>query len=175
MIGGFGTYNDGNTVQGGWDVDSFWVGRTNANRIKPFLIEGDTVYIDKARIRNADIDTLKIKENAVTVPVGISSSGVDCGTNLYLSVAGSIYVSYSANLAAYDSSECSAAIRVYCDGVLGASIGLSLYAGYSGAGTVGHIFKGLAAGWHYVAGTSETAGGGRHRGAMSLFAVGCQR
>lgn len=175
LIGGFGTYNDGQTVQGGWDVDSFWVGRPNEGGVRPFTIHHGTVYIDKARIRDADIDTLKIKDNAVTVPVGISSSGVDCGTYLYLSVAGSIYVSYSANLAAYDSSACSVAIRVYCDGVLGASIGLSLYDGYSGAGTVGHIFKGIAAGWHYVAGTSETAGGGRHRGAMSLFAVGCQR
>ncbi|WP_273687377.1 phage tail protein [Ketogulonicigenium vulgare] len=34
----------------------------------PFIVDGGTVYIDKARIRDADIDTLKIAGNAVTVP-----------------------------------------------------------------------------------------------------------
>lgn len=75
LIGGFGTYNDGQTVQGGWDVDSFWVGRTNANRVRPFIINGEYVYIDKARIKNADIDTLKIAGRSVTSVD--SANGVD--------------------------------------------------------------------------------------------------
>ncbi|WP_273688472.1 phage tail protein [Ketogulonicigenium vulgare] len=36
--------------------------------VYPFIVDGGTVYIDKARIRDADIDTLKIAGNAVTVP-----------------------------------------------------------------------------------------------------------
>ena len=67
LIGGFGIYNNGTTVEAGFDVDRFWIGRT-LNRVKPFIISGDVVYIDKARIRTADIDTLKIAGNAVIVP-----------------------------------------------------------------------------------------------------------
>ncbi len=40
-----------------------------SNVLTPLLkAEGDTVYIEKARIKDADIDTLKIAGNAVTVP-----------------------------------------------------------------------------------------------------------
>lgn len=68
LVGGFGVYNDGNTVQAGFDVDTFWIGRTNADKVKPFIVHNGTVFIDKARIRNADIDTLKIAGESVTVP-----------------------------------------------------------------------------------------------------------
>ena len=67
LIGGFGLYNNGVTVEAGFDVDKFWVGRTT-NRVKPFVINNGVVYIDKTRIRNADIDTLKIADQAVIVP-----------------------------------------------------------------------------------------------------------
>jgi len=65
LVGGFGIYNTGQRVDAGFDVDLFWVGRTQANKVKPFIISNDTVYIDKARIRDADIDTLKIAGNSV--------------------------------------------------------------------------------------------------------------
>lgn len=68
LIGGFGLANNGAEVEAGFDVDLFWVGRTNANKVKPFIIANDVVYINKARIRDADIDTLKIAGNAVTLP-----------------------------------------------------------------------------------------------------------
>lgn len=68
LVGGFGIYNDGTLVEAGFDVDRFWVGRTGPDKVKPFIIDNGTVYLNKARIRNADIDTLMIAGNAVTVP-----------------------------------------------------------------------------------------------------------
>lgn len=74
LIGGFGVYNDGSEVEAGFDVDRFWVGRTT-NMVKPFIVNDDVVYLNKARIRDADIDTLKIAGAAVTVPVVSKSAG----------------------------------------------------------------------------------------------------
>ena len=76
LFGGFGIYNNGSLVESGFDVDRFWVGRTR-NGVKPFIIDNGVVYIDKARIRDADIGTLKIAGNAVTVPAYISAQASD--------------------------------------------------------------------------------------------------
>lgn len=65
LIGGFGVYNNGAFVEAGFDVDRFWVGRTT-NKVKPFIIDSGVVYIDKARIRDADIDNAKIANAAIT-------------------------------------------------------------------------------------------------------------
>ena len=66
LVGGFGVYNNGQFVEAGFDVDRFWVGRTT-DKVKPFIVDSGVVYIDKTRIRNADIDTLKLAGNSVTV------------------------------------------------------------------------------------------------------------
>lgn len=98
LVGGFGIYNNGTFVDAGFDVDRFWVGRT-VNKVKPFVIYGGVVYIDKARIRDADIDTLKIAGNAVTVPMstnfgdGVASAAlsyngyIPAGTKLIVMVS----------------------------------------------------------------------------------------
>lgn len=75
LIGGFGVWNSGTTVQAGFDVDSFWVGRTNDEKVKPFIIDNGIVYMDVARIRDADIGTLKIAGNAVTTSVSAFTNG----------------------------------------------------------------------------------------------------
>jgi hypothetical protein len=82
LIGGFGVYNDGASVQAGFDVDEFWVGKTQANKRKPFIISGGIVYIDSAaindaaittaKIADAQISTLKIAGSAVTVPSSLN-------------------------------------------------------------------------------------------------------
>lgn len=46
LIGGFGVYNDGRTVQAGFDVDEFWIGRTNNAKIKPFIYSGNQFYFN---------------------------------------------------------------------------------------------------------------------------------
>lgn len=76
LVGGFGIYNNGTTIQAGFDVDEFFVGKTNANKVKPFIITGGVVYIDSARIKdasivNAHIENLtvggeKVSGNAIT-------------------------------------------------------------------------------------------------------------
>ena len=70
LVGGFGVYNDGKSVEAGFDVDTFWIGRTQANKRKPFVISNGVVYLDKATIASASIDTLKLGGNAVIVPSG---------------------------------------------------------------------------------------------------------
>ena len=60
LIGGFGIYNNGLTVQMGFDVDSFWVGRTGPDQVKPFIISGGIVYMANAMIANGSIDNAKI-------------------------------------------------------------------------------------------------------------------
>lgn len=100
LIGGFGVYNDGTTVEAGFDVDRFWIGRTNAQRVKPFIIDNDVVYINKAQIRNADIDTLKIAGNAVTVPFfasagGSASGALACQTEAQYLTAGAMFIGIS--------------------------------------------------------------------------------
>lgn len=66
LIGGFGVYNNGSVVQAGFDVDTFWVGRTQANKKKPFIINasGDT-YIDSAFISTLTADKLTAGSSAV--------------------------------------------------------------------------------------------------------------
>ncbi|MGP9656493.1 phage tail tip fiber protein [Halomonas sp. AOP31-B1-25] len=55
LIGGFGVYNDGTEVDAGFDVDRFWIGRTDSDKRKPFIIDGDMVYMNNAMIRNGSI------------------------------------------------------------------------------------------------------------------------
>ena len=66
LVGGFGVYNNGEFVEAGFDVDRFWVGRTQANKRKPFIIENGITYIDSAVIREASIDTLRLAGGSVT-------------------------------------------------------------------------------------------------------------
>ncbi|MGP8291748.1 phage tail tip fiber protein [Vreelandella zhanjiangensis] len=55
LIGGFGIHNDGTEVEAGFDVERFWVGRTDSDKRKPFIIDDDMVYMNNAMIRNGSI------------------------------------------------------------------------------------------------------------------------
>jgi hypothetical protein len=59
LIGGFGVYNNGSTVEAGFDLDLFWVGRTQENKRKPFIIKDGVVYIDQALINELTFTKLK--------------------------------------------------------------------------------------------------------------------
>lgn len=52
LVGGFGVYNSGSAVVAGFDVDSFYIGRSSQNVTKPFRVEGNTTYIENAVIKN---------------------------------------------------------------------------------------------------------------------------
>jgi hypothetical protein len=78
LIGGFGVYNDGQEVQAGFDVDLFWVGRTNANKVKPFIISEGVTYIDNAMIRQLTADKIDTRNLTVKDSLGnvILGSGI---------------------------------------------------------------------------------------------------
>lgn len=70
LIGGFGVYNDGSIVEAGFDVDRFWIGRTGANKRKPFIIDGGVVYIDEAAINKLTFSKLRDETGAFIVANG---------------------------------------------------------------------------------------------------------
>lgn len=70
LVGGFGIYNDGTEVEAGFDVDRFWIGRTGANKRKPFIIEGNIVYIDEAAINKLTFSKLRDESGSFIVQNG---------------------------------------------------------------------------------------------------------
>lgn len=70
LIGGFGIYNDGTEVEAGFDVDTFWIGRTNADKKKPFIVSGGQVFIDDAVIHTVVIDKLRTANGGVVIEGG---------------------------------------------------------------------------------------------------------
>ena len=69
LIGGFGVYNNGKIVEAGFDVDRFWVGRTT-NKKKPFIIEGNEVFIDEAAINKLTFSKLRDEAGSFVVEDG---------------------------------------------------------------------------------------------------------
>ena len=116
LIGGFGVYNDGTSVEAGFDVDTFWIGRTAANKRKPFIVANDVVYIDSAAIVSASITNAHIANlSAAKLNVGllsmdrldagaitadkITSNGLiirDAAGNIILGAGNALNVSYAA-------------------------------------------------------------------------------
>jgi len=70
LIGGFGVYNNGQIVEAGFDVDRFWIGRTGANKRKPFIIENNVVYIDDAAINKLTFSKLRDESGSFIVENG---------------------------------------------------------------------------------------------------------
>lgn len=65
LAGGFGVYNDGKTVDAGFLVDRFWIGSSQANKKKPFIIKNGVVYINQAMIEDASITNAKISNAGI--------------------------------------------------------------------------------------------------------------
>jgi hypothetical protein len=76
LVGGFGVYNNGSSVEAGFDVDTFWVGRTGPDKKKPFIISGNEVFINQAVIANASIDAAKINKATISA---LSALNADLG------------------------------------------------------------------------------------------------
>ena len=70
LVGGFGLANDGHIVEAGFDVDTFWVGRTSADKRKPFIISDGVVYIDDAAINKLTISKLRDESGSFVVADG---------------------------------------------------------------------------------------------------------
>ena len=70
LVGGFGLANNGNEVEAGFDVDKFWVGRTNADKRKPFIIADGVVYLDDAVINKLTFSKLRDESGSFIVQGG---------------------------------------------------------------------------------------------------------
>lgn len=70
LAGGFGIHNDGTTVEAGFDVDRFWIGRTNTNKRKPFIIQDGIVYIDEGAINKLTFSKLRAEDGSFIVENG---------------------------------------------------------------------------------------------------------
>ncbi len=70
LIGGYGLYGDSTGIEAGFDVDRFWIGRTNAAARKPFIVEGGTVYIDDAAINKLTFNKLRDESGGFVVEGG---------------------------------------------------------------------------------------------------------
>lgn len=78
LIGGFGIYNDGVVVEAGFDVDTFWIGRTAANKRKPFIIVGSETFIDEAVINHLTFSKLRDEAGTFIVENGqVKASYID--------------------------------------------------------------------------------------------------
>jgi hypothetical protein len=81
LIGGFGVYNNGQIVEAGFDVDRFWIGRTGANKRKPFIIDGGVVYIDDAAINKLTFSKLRDESGSFIVSNGkVKAQYIDVDT-----------------------------------------------------------------------------------------------
>jgi hypothetical protein len=70
LVGGFGIYNDGSVIQAGFDVNEFWVGSSQANKRKPFIISGGVTYIDDAAINKLTFTKLRDESGSVLIENG---------------------------------------------------------------------------------------------------------
>lgn len=79
LIGGFGLANNGQEVDAGFDVDTFWVGRTT-NKKKPFIISNGEVIIDRAVLGQVTADNIDTR--GLTLRAQDGQAVVFAGTNL---------------------------------------------------------------------------------------------
>jgi len=70
LLAGFGLVNDGETSEFGVYADTFWVGKNNTDKIKPFIISGDEVFINQAVINQLTFTKLRDESGSVMVEDG---------------------------------------------------------------------------------------------------------
>lgn len=80
LVGGFGVYNDGTTIEAGFDVDTFWVGKSGTDKVKPFVIDQGEVFINQAVINQLTADKIDTRGLAIK----------DANGNVVFSAAGGL-------------------------------------------------------------------------------------
>lgn len=145
--------------------------KIDSTNISTFI---SSAAIGGAYIGNAEIDSLQIRGNAVTVPDGVNGYGSIPSTYIYLSVPGAVMVIGMVNWMAPGNSKSSGYITVSCGGILGSTTAISMAEGYSGSAVAIGIFKYLPAGNHLCTFT-ESHTGTRTLGATSIIAMGVKK
>ena len=70
LIGGFGLYNDGESVDAGFDVDRFWIGRNLEDRVAPFIVVDGQTVIDDALINKLLFTKLRSSDGSLVFENG---------------------------------------------------------------------------------------------------------
>lgn len=70
LVGGFGIYNDGTTIEAGFDVNTFWVGTSAGNKVKPFMISDGVTYINDAVIQKLTFTKLRDESGSIMIEGG---------------------------------------------------------------------------------------------------------
>ncbi|QOJ19478.1 MAG: DUF1983 domain-containing protein [Gammaproteobacteria bacterium] len=131
--------------------------------------------IDTAKIGVAAVDTLTIKGNAVTVPVGGSGYGYAPAAYLYMGQPGKILVLAMANwISPPGEAAASGYLKTLCDGIYGPEVGISMADQFSGSAVAIGGYD-VGAGTHSISFQYSISGGARNLGATGLFAIGLQR
>lgn len=106
LAGGFGIYNDGATVEAGFDCDTFWVGRSAKSGVtgvaarKPFMVVGSETFIDQAVINKLTFSKLTDEAGTFIVADGkvqaayINTNGLsvrDSAGNIILNAGSSAF------------------------------------------------------------------------------------
>jgi hypothetical protein len=147
LVGGFGIYNNGASVEAGFNVDLFWVGRTSANKKKPFIISNNTVYIDNALITNLGAD--RINTTGLIVRDGNGDPIIGAGAPL----AEAYLASLSGTNVLIDGQFKGGLTGVKCNDVggYGLSSGANLNSDYNMRGSgLGYTSSGAYVGWDSV-------------------------
>ena len=183
-----------NTSSGGRQItnhiaffaDRFYIAHGSSTASSaPFEVVGGRVYIKSAviqdasitnaKIGTAEVSTLKIAGNAVTVPVGGTGNGSFPTYYLNMPVGGTIIVIVSGNyLAPKGSSHTSVYLSAVCNGIASLSVGISLPFEMSGSSVAVGSFP-VGPGVHSVTGIWSTDRAPRTLHTTSVVAFGAQR
>lgn len=91
LVGGFGVYNNGTVIQAGFDVNEFWVGSSQTNKRKPFIISNGVTYIDDAAINKLTFTKLRDEAGAVMIENG----KIKANYLQVISISGGNYTGYN--------------------------------------------------------------------------------
>lgn len=131
--------------------------------------------IETAKIGVAAVDTLTIKGNAVTVPVGASGNGFVPAVFLNIPQPGKIIVFAMANwISPPGAGASSGYLRTLCNGIAGPEVGVSMADQFSGSAMAIGSYE-VGSGAHSISFQHGITGGARNLGATGIFAIGLQR
>ena len=131
--------------------------------------------ISRAKIQDLAVDTLKLKGNAVTVPVGMTGVGFVPQVAITLDEPGLVFVITMANfLATAGGPAVSCFLQAKSGGELGGEVGVSAAGGYSTSAVAFGAFW-MPAGTHVCGGNIRFELGTRAIHVTGIFAMGVKR
>lgn len=163
------------STQDGINPQMPFIVKTTGNNVGVYIRSAfiENASITNAKIGDAEVDTLKIAGESVTVPVGVEANGYVPSLSIYMNTPGRIAVFAMCNWISPNAGEASGYLRTVCDGIYGPEVGVSMPSDYSGSATAFGSFY-VSAGYHTVTMRQSTTAT-RYLGAVSLFAIGIKR